>query len=277
MELVRHDHPPLRSPAALVAFTGWGDAGEASSSAVEHLAGRGRIIPLATVDPDGFFDFQVTRPFVELTGDGTRRLVWPDVRIDAVRLEDLHRDLVLVRGAEPNVRWKAFTLLVAETLAGLGVGTAVTLGAFIGQVPHTLPVPLIGVGADPGRLRDRHLFTSRYEGPTGIIGALNVALTDVGIDTVSVWAAVPHYVSAQPYPPGALALLEAAMDLLGCTVELSELTEEAAEFRQAMDVVLEESEGLADYVRELEEEARSDAAGDGKRLVEEIERFLRES
>ena len=276
MELVRHDHAPLHAPSAVVAFTGWGDAGEASSAAVEYLLGRGQVMPVASIDPDGFFDFQVTRPVVELEGGEHRRLVWPEVEILGLRLEGSGRDLVVVRGAEPNIRWKAFTRLIADMMVELGVDAAVTLGAFIGQVPHTLPVPLVGVGGDPDRLRDRGLLISGYEGPTGIIGALNVALGDAGIDTVSVWAAVPHYLSAQAYPPGALALLEKASELLGITVDTSAFTAEVAEFRRTMEAVLEESEGLADYVRELEQESRADGDAEGRRLVEEIERFLRD-
>lgn len=277
MDLDRHDHPPLRSPAAVVAFAGWGDAGEASSGVIEHLVGRGEVLPVATIDCDGFFDYQVRRPRVELDGLGIRQLVWPEVEVAAVRIDHAVRDLVVVRGAEPNFRWKAFTRLVSGILVDVGVDEAVTLGAFIGQVPHTLPVPLVGVGPDPRRLRDLQLFASRYEGPTGIVGALNVALAEEGIDVVSVWAAIPHYVSSQPYPPGTLALLDKAMEVVGVPLDTTDLTVEVAEFRRNLDAVLEESDDLTDYVRELEEESRADEAADVDRLVEEIERFLRGS
>ena len=277
MDLVRHDHPPLRTPAAVIAFAGWGDAGEASSSVTAHLSGRGEVIPLATFDCDGFFDFQVSRPRVALDGRKRRRIVWPDIDVVAVRFEHASRDLVVVRGAEPNYRWRVFVRLLAGLLADLDVTEAVTLGAFIGQVPHTLPVPLVGVASDPLLLSDLHLFTSNYEGPTGIVGVLNEALEESGIDVVSVWAAVPHYVSGQPYPPGTLALLDKAMEILGVPLDTTDLAVEAAEFRRAMDAVLADSDDLADYVRELEEDSTVDETAEAGRLVEEIERFLRDT
>ena len=277
MDLVRHDHPPLRMPAAVIAFSGWGDAGEASSAVTAHLLGRGEVLPVATFDADGFFDYQVSRPAVELDAAGRRHLTWPEVQVAAVRIEHAVRDLVVVQGPEPNYRWKVFTRLLAGLLDELGVREAVTLGAFIGQVPHTLPVPLVGVTSDPLRIRDLDLFVSNYEGPTGIIGVLNEALSAVGIDVVSVWAGIPHYVSGQPYPPGALALLDKATDIVGVPLDTTDVAVEAAEFRRTMDAVLAESDDLADYVRELEEDSRTGGAAEAGRLVEEIERFLRDS
>ena len=267
--------PVLRDPVALVAFEGWGDAGESSSMAVRHLIDEFDAERLATIDADDFFDFQVRRPEIEFDHEGTREVRWPDCQVWALRPLGSDRDVVIITGHEPHARWKAFARDLMSVLETIGVTTVMTLGAFVGQVPHTLPVPLVGSSSRPEVL-DRHsLFTSAYEGPTGIVGVLNQSFTSAGFDTVSVWAAVPHYLSGQEYPPGGLALLDKAVEILDLQVDTSDLTVASAEFRQQVDEALEDSE-IVDYVQELESQSLTgeDGVDPAERLVEEIERFL---
>lgn len=271
--------PHLRNPVALIAFEGWGDAGASSSMAVDHVFDVLEAERFAMIDSDEFFDFQVRRPLIELDDEGARGLLWPDTEFHAVSLPGANRDLVLVTGHEPHSRWKAFARAVVEVLRAVGVRTVVSMGAFMGQVPHTLPVPLVGVATDPAVLSEHHLFASGYEGPTGIVGVLNQSLIGAGFETVSIWAAVPHYLTNQEYPPGGLALLDKAMEILGISLDTGELTASAAEFRRQVDDALEDSD-LRSYVEELEDQTIADEPGTedpAAQLVEEIERFLKDS
>lgn len=273
--LIWEQRPTLRNPIALMAFEGWGDAGESSSMAVRHLIDEFDAERLAIIDSDDFFDFQVRRPEIELDHEGTREVRWPDCEVWAVRPFGSDRDLVIITGHEPHTRWKAFCRDVVTVLDTLGVGIAVTMGAFIGQVPHTLPVPLVGSSSRPDLLERHSLFTSGYEGPTGIVGVLNSVLNAAGFETLSVWAAVPHYLSNQEYPPGGLALLDKVLEIMELQVDTSELTIASAEFRQQVDDALADSE-IIDYVQELESHSLTgdDSVDPAELLVEEIERFL---
>ena len=182
--VIWEQHPVLRDPAAVIAFEGWGDAGESSSAAVRHLVDTFDSERVATIDADEFFDFQVRRPVILLDEDEIREIAWPETEIWMVSPPWSYRDLIVVTGPEPHARWKRFSNDLIEVLRSLGVRKAVTLGAFVGQVPHTLPVPLMGSGADRDTLARHSLFASDYEGPTGIVGVLTSALSGAGIDTV---------------------------------------------------------------------------------------------
>lgn len=267
------DRPFLNDPVALVAFEGWGDAGESASHAaasfLESLNGQ----LIATMDPDEHFDFQVRRPFVEVDSTGTRSISWPRNEIFAVRGPE--RDLVVVLGEEPHYRWKTFVKELVDALQSLGVKRAVTMGAFIGQVAHTLPVPLVGSATRPDTLTLHGLLPSGYEGPTGIVGVLNHALGNAGIDVISVWAAVPHYLSNQEYPPAAEALAVKASELVGVTIDIGELTHASRDFISTVDEAIEENTELLRYVEQLEEDADTDIVRSDQ-LVEEIEDFLRD-
>lgn len=274
------DRPALEDPVALIAFEGWGDAGDSASTAAARFLDSSDHEVVASFDPDEHFDFQVRRPIVFVDETGTRQIEWPENQIHVVR--GLERDLVVVLGEEPNYKWKAFTRDVVEALLTLGVTKVVTLGAFIGQVPHTLPVPLVGSSnrADsPGALG---LLPSGYQGPTGILGVLNQALGNAGIEAIAVWAAVPHYLSNQDYPPAVEALAVKASELLGTSVDLGDLTSKSRQFRDTVDEALEANSELQEYVEQLESDAveddqitpKDDVEAD--RLVEEIEDFLKD-
>lgn len=275
-DLVWEERPVLLRPAAVIAFEGWGDAGGSASGAADVLLDQLAGFRFACLESERFFDFQATRPLVELDETGTRSIDWPDTEFHAVSTAD--RDLVIVTGVEPHAMWKTYCAAVAEVLKALGVEEVVTLGAFIGEVPHSLPVPLIGVSNRPELLEEHHLLASGYEGPTGIIGVLNSYLAGEGFTVLSVWAAVPHYLTSQEYPPGALALLDKVLDVVGVGLDRSELVEAAQEFRREVDEAIDDPE-MRSYVSDLETQAMADESGTdpGEALLDEIERFLRDS
>lgn len=268
------NRPVLRDPLALIAFEGWGDAGDSASLAVERFLDTHDSELIASFDPDEHYDFQVRRPMVLVNEGGTRQIDWPENELHVIRLPE--RDLVVLIGEEPNYKWKAFTAELVEALTILGVDKVVTLGAFIGQVAHTLPVPLVGSATRPDSLALHGLAPSAYQGPTGILGVLNHALGNAGIDVISVWAAVPHYLSNQDYPPAVEALAMKASELLGLSLDIGDLSSRARQFRDTVDEAIEENIELQEYVEQLENEAAEEDEEHAERLVEEIEDFLKD-
>lgn len=269
------NRPVLRDPLALIAFEGWGDAGDSASLAAERFLDSYDSELIARFDPDEHYDFQVRRPMVTINEAGTRDIDWPENELHVIHLPD--RDLVVLVGEEPNYKWKAFTADLVEALTVLGVMKVVTLGAFIGQVAHTLPVPLVGSATRPDSLELLGLLPSGYQGPTGILGVLNHALRVADIDVISVWAAVPHYLSNQDYPPAVEALAIKASELLGTSIDIGDLTSRARQFRDTVDEALEENLELQQYVEQLEHEAAEDSDDQAERLVSEIEDFLKDN
>jgi proteasome assembly chaperone (PAC2) family protein len=265
--------PKLEAPAAILGFEGWSDAGEAASGAVAHLLTEADTDqPFAALDTDGYFDFQLHRPFIEVSAEGVRRVHWPKVEFYALRFGE--QDLVVMLGEEPNLRWREFCDQIISVLKAMSVKRVITLGSFVGEVAHTMPVPIIGVARRLATLDRYNLTRSSYQGPTGITGVATTALLDAGFDCVSLWAAIPHYLSNQSHPSAMEALLRKAAEILDIGVDTSGLAERAAEFRQGVDEALKDSDELAGYVRGLERQTfqQSDP---GVKLVEEIERFLR--
>lgn len=267
------DRPLLTDPVAILAFEGWGDAGESASRAAETFLDMFESELVATIDPDEHFDFQVRRPLVALDESGIRSISWPRNELHVINASG--QDIVLVLGEEPHYRWKVFTGELVNALQGLGVHRAVTMGAFIGQVAHTLPVPLVGSATRPDTLTLHGLLPSGYEGPTGIVGVLNSALGNVGIDVISVWAAVPHYLSNQDYPPATEALAIKAAELIGIPLDVGELTLQSRHFLSTVDEAIEGDSDLRRYVERLEAEAEADP-DQAVHLVREIEEFLRD-
>lgn len=273
------DRPVLVDPVALIAFSGWGDAGESASQAATTFLDEFDSELVAVIDPDDHFDFQVRRPIVELDSSGIRSINWPRNEIHAVR--GAERDIVVVLGEEPHYRWKAFTSTLVEALRSIGVTQAVCMGAFIGQVAHTLPVPLVGTSSNPATLPAHGLLPSGYEGPTGITGVLSQALGYGGIDVISVWAAVPHYLSNQEYPPATEALVVKASELLGVSISLDDLEMESRQFLSTVDEAISSNADLARYVQRLADEVEDEfeeieELEEKVSLVEEIEDFLRD-
>jgi predicted ATP-grasp superfamily ATP-dependent carboligase len=278
---LRIDHrPELERPVLVAAFRGWNDGAQAASLAAGYLAKTWGAERFAEVEPEGFFDFQATRPHVSLVEGVTRRIDWPETVFYHARPDGLDRDVVLLLGIEPNLRWRTFTELVVGLTRDLGVELLITLGALLADVPHTRPAPVTGSATDGELVERLGLSASRYEGPTGIVGVLHDACGQQGIPSASLWAAVPHYVSLTPSPKGALALCERLGALIGVEVEADELEEAAQNYEEQVSEAVATDEETASYVDELErradqlEETTDLPSGDA--LAAELTRFLRE-
>jgi proteasome assembly chaperone (PAC2) family protein len=274
------DPPELRSPILVAAFAGWNDAAGAATAALEAVAMSVDAEPVAQIDPEEFFDFQVSRPTIRLTEGQTREIDWPQNALYAAKVPAADRDLVLASGIEPNLRWRGFAKTILDAAERLGVELVVTLGALLADVPHTRPVPITGLASDPKLVDRLGLSRSNYEGPTGIVGVIHDACRRAEVPSASLWAAVPHYASLAASPKAALALCTRLADLLGTEFELDDLERASAAYEaQVSDAVASDEETEA-YVRQLEE--RRDALGDaldvpsGETLAAELTRFLRE-
>ncbi|MFE6854539.1 PAC2 family protein [Streptomyces sp. NPDC057674] len=269
--------PELIDPVMVAAFEGWNDAGDAASTAVAHLDREWKGEVFAALDAEDYYDFQVNRPTVFLD-NGVRKITWPTTRLSVVRVGgEKPRDLVLVRGIEPSMRWRSFCNEILAFAHELGVEMVVILGALLGDTPHTRPVPVSGVTSDPDLARTMDLEETRYEGPTGIVGILQEACTHAGVPAVSLWAAVPHYVSQPPNPKATLALLNRLEDLIGLRIPLGELPEDARAWQVGVDQLAAEDSEVAEYVQTLEE-ARDTAElpeASGEAIAREFERYLR--
>jgi proteasome assembly chaperone (PAC2) family protein len=271
--------PKLRRPFLLAAFEGWNDAGEAATTALDAVGAALEADTFAVIDPEEFFDFQVTRPHVRVVDGGQRRIDWPAVELRAARLPGNERDLILVRGVEPNLRWKTFAGEVVELAGRFGVEMMVTVGALLADVVHNRPVPVVGSTSDPALADRLGLVTSSYEGPTGILGVLAEAARQAGIPAVGLWAALPAYVNAVPNPHAAVALIERLQSLLPLSVDTSPLRRQTEAFDRTVDEALAEDPELAGYVEQLQADAEEGPSLDDRPdlLVAEVERFLREN
>ncbi|MET9510584.1 PAC2 family protein [Streptomyces flavidovirens] len=269
--------PELIDPVMVAAFEGWNDAGDAASTALAHLDREWKGEVFAALDAEDYYDFQVNRPTVFIDG-GVRRITWPTTRLSVVRIGgDKPRDLVLVRGIEPSMRWRSYCNEILGFAHELGVEMIVILGALLGDTPHTRPVPVSGVTSDPDLARTMDLEETKYEGPTGIVGILQEACTHAGVPAVSLWAAVPHYVSQPPNPKATLALLNRLEDLINLRIPLGELPEDARAWQVGVDQLAAEDSEVAEYVQSLEE-ARDTAElpeATGEAIAREFERYLR--
>jgi proteasome assembly chaperone (PAC2) family protein len=276
-----HRRPELTRPVLIAAFRGWNDGAQAASLAAGYLAKTWEAERFADLDPEKFFDFQATRPHVSLEDGVTRRIDWPETAFYHARPDGLDRDVVLLLGIEPNLRWRTFTELLIGLVRELGVEMMITLGALLADVPHTRPSPVTGSASDPELVRKLGLSSSRYEGPTGIVGVLHDACRQVDIPSASLWAAVPHYVSLTPSPRAAVALCERLGSLIGFEIDVEELEEAAQSYEEQVSEAVASDEETASYVEELERRVDSleEEEGElpsGDALAAELTRFLRE-
>ena len=279
-ELIVHRKPELRSPVLVAAFRGWNDGGQAASLAAGYLAKAWNAHRFAEIDPEGFFDFQVTRPHVSLVEGVTRKIEWPETAFRHASLPGSERDAILLTGNEPNVRWKAFTRLIVDLAKELEVELVVTLGSLLADVPHTRPAPVTGSASDAELVERLGLETSRYEGPTGIVGVLHDACRRADLASASLWAAVPHYVSLAPSPRAAQALCDRLGSLLEIEIDTEELREAGEAYAEQVSAAVATDEETQAYVEELEQ--RTDEIPDegqlpsGDALAAELTRFLRD-
>jgi proteasome assembly chaperone (PAC2) family protein len=271
--------PAVERPVLVAAFRGWNDGGQGASLAAGYLAKAWDARRFAEIDPEGFFDFQATRPQVRLEEGFTRRIDWPETVFFHARPHRLDRDAVLLMGVEPNLRWRTFSGLVVDFAKELGVELVVTLGALLADVPHTRPTPVTGSATDPELIERLGLQASRYEGPTGIVGVIHDACKGAGIPSASLWAAVPHYVSLAPSPKAAGALCDRLATLLGAEIDTTELDDAAEAYVKQVSEAIAADEETAAYVEDLErraDEIDESEIPSGESLAAELSRFLRE-
>jgi predicted ATP-grasp superfamily ATP-dependent carboligase len=277
-ELRIASRPSLERPTLIAAFRGWNDGGQGASLAAGYLAKLWGAERFAEVDPENFFDFQATRPHVTLEEGVTRRIDWPATVFYHGRPPGLDHDVVLLLGIEPNLRWRTFTDILVGFAKELDTELVVTLGALLADVPHTRPCPVTGTASDEQLVDRLGLSASRYEGPTGVVGVLHDACRGVDLPSVSLWAAVPHYVSLTPSPRAALALCERLGDLLGTSIETEELEEASAAYVDQVSEAVSSDPDTATYVEELEtraDEILEEDVPSGEALAAELTRFLR--
>ena len=276
------DVPELRSPVLVCAFRGWNDAAAAASTALETLAGTLEAELIAELDPEEFYDFQANRPTITLSEGQTRHIEWPSNQLIAVHAPGAERDLVLLDGTEPNLRWRTYSDIFTAAAERLGVKMVVTLGALIAEVAHTLPVPITGLASDSGLVERLDLERSNYEGPTGVVGVLHDSCRQAGMSSASLWAAVPHYVAAVPNPKAALALLRRLEALTGVAVDASELEEETVSYEEQVGRAVAANPEIEELVGRIEAEQSDEGmpeTGDlpsADTIARDFQRFLRQ-
>ena len=267
----------LVEPVVIAAFEGWNDAADAASAVIDHLIRVWDARIIGAIDPEEFYDFQVNRPSVGTDELGHRRITWPSTQIAVASPPDLDRDVILVRGIEPNMRWRQFCAEILAACDDLGGELVITLGALLADTPHTRPIPVSGTATEPDLVDRLKLEQSTYEGPTGIVGVFQDACVRLDVPAVSYWAAVPHYVSAPPCPKATLALLGQIEELLEVSIPLGELPELSRAWERGVDELAEDDDDVADYVRALEEtrDTTDLPEASGEAIAREFERYLK--
>jgi len=279
-----HQIPLLRNPVMIVAFSGWNDAAEAASGAVEHLLSGWRdksdeVVPelIADVDSEDFYDFQVNRPQVSIDDSEIRSITWPTTQVFGLAIPSMQRDLVIVTGVEPSMRWKNFTADLLDLADDLEVSLVMTLGSLLADTPHSRPITVTGTGAHPSIASRLGVSVSKYEGPTGILGIIQDGCMRRGIDAISLWAAVPHYAASSPSPKATLALINTIEEFLDISIPMSDLPERSDAWEKEVDELASEDSDVAEYVKALEESKDAaelpDVSGDS--IAKEFERYLR--
>lgn len=275
------DVPQLRRPILVCSFRGWNDAAAAASTALTTVGDSFDSELIAEIDAEDYFDFQATRPTIILSEGQSRRIDWPHNNLIAVRIPAAERDLVLLDGTEPNLRWRTFSETIATAADALGVEMVITLGALVAEVSHTLPVPITGLASDEKLVEELDLMRSNYEGPTGIVGIVHDCCRRVGMTSASLWAAVPHYVAAVPNPKAALALLRRLEGLTGIAVDATELEEETSSYEEQIDRAIAANPEIEELVDRIEAEQSEQLNGpedlpSADSIARDFQQFLRQ-
>ncbi len=275
------DIPQLRRPILVCAFRGWNDAAAAASTALSAVGDAFDAELIAELDAEDYFDFQATRPTIVLTDGQARRIEWPENNLIVARVPAADRDLVLLDGTEPNLRWRTFSETIATAADALGVEMVITLGSLIAEVSHTLPVPITGLASDEDLVEELDLQRSSYEGPTGIVGVVHDCCRQAGMTSASLWAAVPHYVAAVPNPKAALALLRRLEGLTGIAVEATDLEEEATSYEDQINRAIAANPEIEELVEKIESEQSEQLEGpedipSADTIARDFQQFLRQ-
>jgi predicted ATP-grasp superfamily ATP-dependent carboligase len=276
--LAYRSRPQLRRPALVVAFEGWSDAGDAATSSLSYLRSQLDATDFASIDPEEFFDFQAHRPIVKLNDAEIREIVWPQTRFSFATVPAAERDVVLLQGVEPSMRWATFTSLIIDVARTVEADIVVGLGALLAGRPHTRPIRVTGTATTPALASRFGLATPRYEGPTGILGVLMDACRQADLPAVTLWAWVPHYLQGTPSPGASLSLLQRLASLIDLSIDLSDLEERTRSHRSRIEEAVGSDPEIATTVEELERQADAEdmtempSADD---LAAEVEQYLR--
>lgn len=267
----------LRNPIMIAAFEGWNDAGESATGAIAHLLTVWTHQQLAITDPEEYYDFQVNRPSIRVDEKVVREIIWPNTIVYAVSTPHLENDFLIVKGIEPSMRWRRFADELLDLADDYEVNLLITMGALLADTPHSRPISVTGSGSHPDVAERLGVEISRYEGPTGIVGILQDAANRRELDSVSLWAAVPHYVSTPPSPKASLALVNALEDFLEISIAQGDLPQRAQAWEKQVDQMAAEDVEVGDYVKQLEDSKDSSDLPElsGEILAREVERFLR--
>jgi|SRR4051812_11994184 proteasome assembly chaperone (PAC2) family protein len=281
--MVWSDRPKLRDPVLALAFKGWNDAGESASAALELLIDRFDAKEIAHIDPEDFYDFTAVRPTIRLVEGTIREIEWPRNVLYAAQVDGADRDLLVLQGTEPSLRWRAFIGMLIDSAKELGVRRVVSLGALLADVPHTRPVAVTGIASDDSLVEKLGFTRSSYQGPTGIVGVLHSAFKEAGIESVSLWASVPHYVAAAPNPKAALALIRGFEGVGGMAVDASELESDAVDYERQVSAAVASDPEVKEFVERLEEAMdEADVSPTPERIpsaetiARDFQRFLRQ-
>jgi proteasome assembly chaperone (PAC2) family protein len=273
----------LRAPAIICAFSGWNDAGDAASAALTFIGESLGAERFARIDPEDFYDFQSTRPQIGFTDDGKREITWPGIEIFAARVPRAPRDLILVQGPEPSMRWRSFCQHIVDLAEALGTQLVVTMGALLADVPHSHPVSITGLASDAALVEKLSVAETTYEGPTGIVGVLHTACSDAGLPSASLWASVPHYVAAAPNPKAALALVRKIESLVAVSVDATDLENATGDYERQVSRAVQSDPEVQAFVERLEEAAGADTTSlgpgelpSGDAIASEFQRFLKQ-
>ena len=270
-------HDGARQTVMIAAFEGWNDAGSAATAALAHLHEVWGAEDVDELDPEEYHDFQVNRPVVTTDDEGHREITWPTTTIATATIAPSGRRVVLVHGIEPSMRWRSYCRELLDIAVAHDVRTVVTLGALLADVPHTRPIPMTATSESVGLQAVLDVEPSTYEGPTGIVGVLQHAAAERGLQSVSLWAAVPHYVAHPPSPKATLAILARVEELVSEAIPLGDLPDDAEAWQHGVDELAAEDAEIAEYVQQLEE-AKDTAElpeASGEAIAREFERYLR--
>ena len=269
----------LDNPVVIAAFEGWNDAGEAATSAARYFLDRFNAIKIGTIDSEEFFDFTISRPVIEIP-DEQREIIWPATKIYVAKMFESKNDLVIIRGHEPQLRWRTFTDQIIEIASTIESHMVVTLGSLLTDIPHSRPVKVFGSSDDSDLAQRLNLPPSTYEGPTGIVGVINSVLREKRIPSMSLWAGVPSYVSGANSPKAALALVERLAEVLQIGIACTDLEIASAAYERQINELVAEDMDTSEYVNQLEEDFDNQSEveeqdSNPELLVSEVEDFLR--
>ncbi len=269
------EHPPLRDPFMVVQLTGWTDAGMAGETCATFLRTHWPVRRLAVFDADELIDFRNRRPVVRIADGVVERVTWSPIEV-LVAQTDQARDVVMLTGPEPDLRWHAFTAAVVRICRELGVREVFGMGAFPAPAVHSEPVAIVGTSADPKLARRLDTVPAVVELAAGVQALLERRLYEDGIAAMGLWARVPPYLAGGAHPPAALALVRTLTLLTGVEISTEELERMSREHLEQVEQVIQERPQISEFIDQIRTVLAegSEPVPSGEEIAEALERFL---